>query len=138
MITAGRPRFKAAESARAPQRNGKAVSKVAEDELCGMAIDIATAPPDLVEETVRLCAQRACEMLHYEVVDQAEVGDALWNACEAAGLVQARGADAVQKLLADALSSPRPDDAVQDASALDEGGQKEGGARRTQATALIE
>ena len=84
-----------------------------------MAIDIATAPPDLVEETVRLCAQRAGEMINYGVVERTDVGDALWDACKAAGLVQARGTDAVQKLLADALGNSECEVGPQDLSAPD-------------------
>jgi hypothetical protein len=128
MIT-GKPQLKAAEIARSPERktNGKTVEAVARDELGGMVIDIVAAPTGLVEETVRLCLQRAREMIDHEVVDRTEVADKIWNACDVAGLVHARGADAVQKLFADALGSSACEHTPQ-----------ESGARRTQATALIE
>ena len=83
-------------------QNGGAPSLTRSD-LAEMAIEIARASDDLVDETVRLWAGRVGEMVQYGVLEHSDGIDALREACVSRGLVQERGEDGLQKLLAGAI-----------------------------------
>jgi hypothetical protein len=72
-------------------------------DLAQISIDIAATPLDCIDEAVRLSASRAEEMVDLGLIERVEVVDAIWGGCVAGGLVEQRGADAVQQMLVDAL-----------------------------------
>ena len=114
------------------------VGALARAELAQMSIDIAATPLDVGDETVKLASARAAEMVDRGLVDRADAADAIWSGAEASGLVQQRGADAVQKLVADGFGSSAYKDTTQSvgADAPSESASKSGGARRSQAQIL--
>ena len=116
-----------------------AASTLAQADLAQIRVDIAITPLEAIDEALRLEGARVKEMVGLGLIDRAEAGDALYGGCLACGLVQQRGPDAVQKLLADILGSPSGTDTSFPSCAPDEGViPNESGARRPHARILIE
>ena len=92
-----------------PYANGHATRlsarEIARGDLAQITIDITATPPELIDETVRLCAMRAQRMVDDRFIDKAEAVDAIWKGCANAGVLEDRGLDAVQQLLADAFGA---------------------------------
>ena len=61
-------------------------------------------PLETMDETLRHCMPFVEEMVTLGLVERADAADQIWNALVASGLVQQRGADAVQCILANGLT----------------------------------
>ncbi len=86
--------------------NGEARS-IARNELSQITQDLAATPVEIMEETLRHCVPHVEEMVGAGLVERSEATDAIWQGCVAAGFVQERGTDAVQRLMADTIKRTR-------------------------------
>ena len=84
--------------------NGTAI-ELARGDLAQITIDITATPLELIDETVRLCAMRAREMVDAGVVEQGDAVDAIYKGCVNAGVLDEQGPDAIQRMLAQAFNA---------------------------------
>jgi AAA domain len=82
----------------------------AQSKLARICQELAVEPIETIDETLRHCLPLVEEMLALGLVDRGDAADQLYDAFVANGLVQQRGPDAVQRIMADALSPKEPND----------------------------
>ena len=87
---------------RARPQSGAAVQ--AHSKLAQICHSLAAEPLETMDETLRHCMPFVEEMVTLGLVERADAADQIWNALVASGLVQQRGADAVQCILANGLT----------------------------------
>lgn len=93
-----------------PYANGNSharvsASRMAQDELAQIELEIAATPDELMPEALRLCTPRIEDMIEHGVADRTETSDALWRGCVGSGIVARRGADAVQQMFVEARAA---------------------------------